>query len=188
MNAEAGHAGPRRAVAVVAAVAAALTVALAIAAAPAAAQVTGPVFMDGQAQPVFSTNPATWIRQELWVESEIDSDFDGKRDRIHVDVARVQETETIGLKVPVVYEVSPYYGGNVDVVNWNVDHEIGQPPTFRPVTAPDFFDTSPIISNSHTATWVLAGSRWCTPREPAPGCRRVVLRRGTRSRRSARKP
>ena len=72
-------------------------------------------------------------------------------------MARVRETETIGLKVPVVFEVSPYYGGSVDDVNWNVDHEIGQPPTTRPVTAPVFFDTSPIISNSHVSTWVPRG-------------------------------
>ena len=140
----------------VAAVASAL-VTLGLAAGPAAAQVPGPVFIDGQAQPVFTAGPTTWIRQELWVESEIDSDFDGKLDRIHVDVTRVQETETIGLKVPVVFEVSPYYGGSVDVVNWSVDHEIGQPPTTRQVTAPVFFDTSPIISNSHVNTWVPRG-------------------------------
>ena len=131
--------------------------ALALTAKPADAQVTGPVFVDGQAQPVFSTVPATWIRQELWVETTIDSDFDGLLDRIHIDVTRVMETDTIGLKVPVVMEVSPYYGGNVDVVNWNVDHELGQPPATRPVTAPDFFDTSPIISNSHVSTWVPRG-------------------------------
>ncbi|MGH3114832.1 MAG: CocE/NonD family hydrolase, partial [Gaiellaceae bacterium] len=130
---------------------------LGLAAGPAAAQVPGPVFIDGQAQPVFTAGPTTWIRQELWVESEIDSDFDGKRDRIHVDVTRVQETETIGLKVPVVFEVSPYYGGDVPVVNWAVDHEIGQPPTTRPVATPTFFDTSPIISNSHVNTWVPRG-------------------------------
>jgi X-Pro dipeptidyl-peptidase len=168
MNAQAGLAGGRARRAgyifrssfgAVATIAAALTVALAlgVAAPPAAAQVTGPVFVDGQAQPVFSTDRSTWIREELWVESQIDSDYDGKLDRIHIDVARVQETETIGLKVPVVFEVSPYYGGFVDVVNWNVDHEIGQPPTTRPVTEPVFFDTSPIISNSHTATWVPRG-------------------------------
>ena len=141
------------------AVAAALAASLAsfLAAGPAGAQVTGPVFIDGQAQPVFSNVPATWIRQELWVQSSIDSDFDGMFDRIHIDVTRVQETNTIGLQVPVVMEVSPYYGGNVDVVNWAVDHELGQPPTTRPVTAPDFFDTSPIISNTHVATWVPRG-------------------------------
>jgi X-Pro dipeptidyl-peptidase len=132
-------------------------VALALAAQPAGAQVTGPVFIDGQAQPVFSTVPATWVRQELWVETTIDSDFDGQLDRIHIDVTRVQETETIGLDVPVVMEVSPYYGGSVDVVNWNVDHEIGEPPTTRPRTAPVFRNTSPIISNSHVSTWVPRG-------------------------------
>jgi X-Pro dipeptidyl-peptidase len=165
MNAQAGHARAhaRRAghpflsrVGAMATIVAALTVAL-VTAAPATAQATGPVFVDGQAQPVFSTSPSSWIRHELWVESEIDSDFDGKLDRIHIDVSRVQETETLGLKVPVVFEVSPYYGGSVDVVNWNVDHEIGQPPASRPVTEPDFFDTSPIISNSHTGTWVPRG-------------------------------
>ncbi|MGH3022224.1 MAG: Xaa-Pro dipeptidyl-peptidase [Gaiellaceae bacterium] len=140
----------------VAAVASAL-VTLGLAAGPAAAQVSGPVFIDGQAQPVFTAGPATWVRQELWVESEIDSDFDGKLDRIHVDVTRVQETETIGLNVPVVFEVSPYYGGDVPVTNWSVDHEIGQPPTTRPVATPTFFDTSPIISNSHVNTWVPRG-------------------------------
>jgi X-Pro dipeptidyl-peptidase len=78
-----------------AAIAVAFTIvaALGVMAPPARAQATGPVFVDGQAQPVFSMNPATWIRHELWVESEIDSDFDGKLDRIHIDVSRVQETE-----------------------------------------------------------------------------------------------
>jgi X-Pro dipeptidyl-peptidase len=156
-----GRAGPARPTigrrGLGAAVALLVFVAFAFAAKPAAAQVTGPVFVDGQAQPVFSTVPATWVRQELWVETTIDSDFDGARDRIHIDVARVQETETIGLKVPVVMEVSPYYGGDVPVVNWDVDHEIGQPPTFRPTATPTFFDTSPIISNSHVSTWVPRG-------------------------------
>ena len=54
------------------AVALLVLVALAISARPAGAQVTGPVFMDGQAQPVFSTVPATWVRQELWVETTIE--------------------------------------------------------------------------------------------------------------------
>ena len=148
----------RVAVGVLAALAAAVTAVVALAlAGSAAAQVTGPVFVDGQAQPVFSTVPANWVRQELWVETTIDSDFDGQLDRIHIDVTRVQETDTIGLKVPVVMEVSPYYGGDVPVVNWGVDHEIGQPPTTRPVATPTFFDTSPIISNSHVSTWVPRG-------------------------------
>lgn len=147
----------RATVGLLAAIAAAVTTALALAAGPAGAQVSGPVFIDGQAQPVFTAGSATYVRQELWVETTIDSDFDGQLDRIHIDVTRVQETETIGLEVPVVMEVSPYYGGSVDVVNWAVDHEIGQPPATRPVTAPVFRNTSPIISNSHVSTWVPRG-------------------------------
>ena len=71
-----------------------------------------PVFVDGQAQivPAFQ-DAAQWIRQTLWVETEFDSDGDGKRDRMHVDVTRPRQTETEGLKVPVIYESSPYFAG-----------------------------------------------------------------------------
>lgn len=57
--------------------------------ATAAADELGPIFVDGQAQivPEFS-DPATWIRQQLWVETEFDSDGDGELDRVHVDVTR----------------------------------------------------------------------------------------------------
>ena len=52
-----------------------------------------------------------WIRQTLFVETEFDSDGDGKRDRMFVDVTRPQQTDTEGLKVPVLYESSPYFAG-----------------------------------------------------------------------------
>src|SRR5687767_12201316 len=68
---------------------------------------TVPVFANGQAQivPGFADS-AQWIREELWVETTFDSDGDGKRDRMHVDVTRPRQTATEGLKVPVVYESS----------------------------------------------------------------------------------
>ena len=140
-------------------VAAALAVLALVAAAPvgAAPTPTEPVFVDGQAQPVFPTSPTQWINEELWVETTIDSDADGKLDRVHVDVSRVQETETAGLKVPVVMEASPYYAGSVNVVNWAVDHEIGFPPAMRAVTAPNIRNTSPTISTAHESTWVPRG-------------------------------
>ena len=60
-----------------------------------------PVFEDGQAQivPAFE-DAATWIRHDLWVETEFDSDGDGKLDRVHVDVTRPSQTNTEGLRVP----------------------------------------------------------------------------------------
>src|SRR6187401_786549 len=75
-------------------------------------QKAGPVFVDGQAQIVPAFNDAAqWIKQSLWVEGEFDSDGDGKRDRMFTDVTRPAQTGSEGLKVPVIYESSPYYAG-----------------------------------------------------------------------------
>ena len=56
-----------------------------------------PVFENGEAQivPEFN-NPDSWIQHDLWVETEFDSDGDGKPDRMHVDVTRPVQTETEG--------------------------------------------------------------------------------------------
>ena len=81
----------RTRVAVVAALAVTLPGALA---ATAAAQ-TQPVFVNGQAQVVPAMNVSSeWIRHRLWVETEFDTDGDGKRDRMHVDVTRPAQTDT----------------------------------------------------------------------------------------------
>lgn len=97
--------------------------------APAAADpADGPVFSDGMAQPVFSPDDA--LRENVWVETTVDSDDDGRRDRVHVEVVRPGETESDDLDVPVVSMVSPYFGGWNDVTNHDVDvplHEPGRP-------------------------------------------------------------
>jgi len=70
-----------------------------------------PVFADGQAQVVEAfADPKEWVREVLWVEAEFDSDGDGRKDRLHVDVTRPKATER-GLKLPVIYETSPYFSG-----------------------------------------------------------------------------
>lgn len=69
-----------------------------------------------------------WIRTDLWVETTFDTDGDGKLDRMHVDVTRPLQTETEGLKLPIVYESSPYYAGTASDTPglfWDVKHEIG---------------------------------------------------------------
>ena len=70
-----------------------------------------PTFVNGLAQNVFSAATADWISGEVWVESDFDSDGDGKLDRMHADYTLPKETATDGLKVPVIYEDSPYYAG-----------------------------------------------------------------------------
>jgi X-Pro dipeptidyl-peptidase len=70
-----------------------------------------PVFRKGQAQIVRAfSDKKTWIEEELWVETDFDSDRDGKPDRMHVYVTRPAQTESGNLKLPVVYSSSPYYG------------------------------------------------------------------------------
>ena len=94
----------------------------------------GPVFEDGQAQvvPEFA-DPARWIRHDLWVETEFDTDGDGAPDRVHVDVTRQAETEE-GMRVAVVYETSPYYSGvgtTAAQYFWNIQQELGAEPSPR---------------------------------------------------------
>jgi predicted acyl esterase len=129
-----------------------------------------PTFVNGLSQAVFAQGSANWINHELWVETSMDTDGDGKLDRVHVDVSRPTETETDDLKVPVVYEDSPYYAGGADVINWDVDHEIGEPPTLRE-RAPFLpaANTSPVISTTHENTWVPRGFAVVHSESPGTG-------------------
>jgi X-Pro dipeptidyl-peptidase len=56
------------------------------------------------------------IRERLTVQSTVDSDGDGKRDIVEVRVIRPRATER-GLKVPVIFQPSPYYAGLNDIAN-----------------------------------------------------------------------
>lgn len=120
-----------------------------------------PIFKDGEAQIVEAfKNPENWIRHDLWVETEFDTDGDGKLDRMHVAVTRPAQTESEGLKLPVVYESSPYYAGTagtVDGLFWNVKHEIGATPPKRTHVEVVRRGKRPIISNSQIRTWVPRG-------------------------------
>jgi len=120
-----------------------------------------PIFKDGEAQIVDAFNtPDKWIRHDLWVETEFDSDLDGQLDRMHVAVTRPYQTDTEGLKLPVIYVTSPYFAGvasNEEGAFWDVKHEIGATPP--PHIHPPVTRTGkrPIISNSHTKTWIPRG-------------------------------
>ena len=142
--------------------------------ATAAAQTTH-VVEDGQAQivPEFA-DTASWIRHELWVETEFDTDGDGELDRVHVDVTRPGQTDSEGLKVPVIYETSPYYSGvaGLDFDHfWDLRQEVGGDPIARdpfPATIPHRA-TQPVISNSHVGTWVPRGFAVIHSQSPGTG-------------------
>jgi X-Pro dipeptidyl-peptidase len=120
-----------------------------------------PIFENGEAQIVSAFNdPVKWIRHDLWVETEFDTDGDGKLDRMHVGVTRPFQTDTEDLKLPVVYVTSPYFAGvarDVDGVFWDVKHEIGAITKERVHPEVVRKGKRPIISNSHIRKWVPRG-------------------------------
>src|SRR5699024_7105103 len=75
---------------------------------------------NGLTQPIYSTDDA--IIEDLYVQTDVDSDNDGKRDRVSIQVMR-PNTDS-GVKVPVIYEMSPYRSGLNNVPNHDVDVEL----------------------------------------------------------------
>ncbi len=105
---------------------AATAAASALAAAPASAQTTQqpPPWLqvqDGVTQPQFDFAQA--IEETVFVESELDTDGDGRLDRIRIRLSRPAETESQGYKVPVVFEHSPYRGDLGGLPNHPVDFD-----------------------------------------------------------------
>ena len=125
------------------------------------AEEAGPIFENGEAQVVEAfSEPEKWIRHDLWVETGFDSDKDGKLDRVHVAVTRPEQTETQGLKLPVIYETSPYYAGTASFSEgtfWDVRHELGEAGEPRVHPEVTRVGERPIISNSLIRTWVPRG-------------------------------
>lgn len=123
---------------------------------------TVPNIVDGETQivPGFS-DPDTWIRHDLWVETEFDSDGDAQLDRMHVSVTRPIQTETEGLKLPVIYISSPYFAGTGSAEKeyfWNVKQELQTtPPERKHVSAFDAKINRPVISKSHENDWIPRG-------------------------------
>ncbi|WP_405099633.1 Xaa-Pro dipeptidyl-peptidase [Oceanobacillus sp. FSL H7-0719] len=92
---------------------------------------------DGMTQPVFSKEEA--IVERVFIETEVDSDGDGENDRIRADLIRPKETEE-GLKVPVIYEMSPYRAGLNPIDFHDVDVEL------NPIH-PDSYDGKPFAGD-----------------------------------------
>ena len=121
-----------------------------------------PRFEDGQAQVVEAfQDPTQWIREDLWVETEFDTDGDGELDRMHVSVCRQKQTESEGLKVAAVYVSSPYFtgtGSNDRQFFWDPKNEVGESPKERPIPPPiKARIRRPLISMSHIMDWVPRG-------------------------------
>ena len=104
---------------------------------------------------------ADWIVHDLWVETEFDSDKDGTNDRMHVSVCRQKQTDTQGLKVPVVYNTSPYFcgvGSTAPKYMWNPETELNvDPPKHATPPAIPQQSKRPAISSKQNRKWLPRG-------------------------------
>src|SRR5919197_2861054 len=80
------------------------------------------LIQDGVSQPQFDL--ANAIEETVFVETPVDSDLDGKRDKVRITLSRPGETRSQGIKVPVIFEHSPYRFGTDGAPNHNVDFDV----------------------------------------------------------------
>ncbi|MFF3985783.1 Xaa-Pro dipeptidyl-peptidase [Streptomyces sp. NPDC001797] len=97
---------------------------------PAAAQASG---APRESQPVYSY--ANAIREAVWVDTGLDSDGDGRTDRVAADIVRPSEPAALGRKVPVIMDASPYYsccgrGNESQIKTYDANGDVVQMPLF----------------------------------------------------------
>ncbi len=134
------------------------------------AGLTLPLIENGQAQIVPALQDSSaWIREELWVEADFDSDGDGAPDRLHVAVVRPRQAGAEGIRVPVIYESSPYFAGTAGISDyfWPVRQEVGGEVPERNPAPPAETRARPGISNSLVQDWVPRG--FAVVHSSAPG-------------------
>lgn len=87
-----------------------------------------PLIFNGQ--PIACFDPATFIREVVYVETDLDTDFDGHADLVKAEIIRPVESNH-GLKVPAVFTASPYNQGTNDAWGEKVTHQVNHPLTHK---------------------------------------------------------
>ncbi|HYQ68866.1 Xaa-Pro dipeptidyl-peptidase [Actinophytocola sp.] len=90
---------------------------------------------NGVSSPQFDL--ANAVEETLFVQTTVDSDLDGVLDRVRVRLSRPGETETRGIKVPVIFEHSPYRYNTGGGENHNVDFSVLPQEGIQPFAARD---------------------------------------------------
>jgi X-Pro dipeptidyl-peptidase len=115
---------------------------------------------NGVTAPQFSLADA--VEETLFVQTTVDSDLDGVKDRVRVRLSRPGETETQGIKVPVIFEHSPYRYNTGGGENHNVDFSVLpqegiQSNTARAGVGAAVAKPTPDLPGSLDNTWVPRG-------------------------------
>ncbi|AOK19987.1 X-prolyl-dipeptidyl aminopeptidase [Burkholderia cepacia] len=115
-----------------------------------------PVIANGQVQPSLSGGT---IEENAWVDTSVDSDGDGTRDRIHVRIVRPTETAN-GARTPVIVLASPYYAGLADSPDHNVDVELDGTPHPAASSAARILAAAPQVRMLQQVEAAAAGRSW----------------------------
>lgn len=89
---------------------------------------------DGILEDTFSYEDA--IKEEIYVDTGIDSDDDGKSDRVYVEITRPKEADA-EMRIPVIYNMSSYNGGLPYPEYHDVNEELYDG---KPIAAPTLDD------------------------------------------------
>ncbi|MHA3066336.1 Xaa-Pro dipeptidyl-peptidase [Lacticaseibacillus saniviri] len=80
------------------------------------------LIFNGKVQQTF--NPDEVLREVVWIESDLDTDHDGKRDLLEATIFRPAVTG-VGLKVPALFTANPYFHGTNDQPDLTHDAQSG---------------------------------------------------------------
>src|SRR5262249_33731751 len=78
------------------------------------------------------------IREFVRVQSPVDSDHDGKKDLVRVDIIRPRETDS-GLRVPVIMHESPYFDMGAGIELEHKQYDAYGNPTHFPFWYDNYF-------------------------------------------------
>lgn len=87
-----------------------------------------PLYFNGK--PIASFDPSRFIREVVYIETDMDTDSDGHADLVKAEIMRPAESND-GLKVPAVFTASPYNQGTNDEWGEKITHNVNQPLTHK---------------------------------------------------------
>ncbi|ANZ57911.1 Xaa-Pro dipeptidyl-peptidase [Fructilactobacillus lindneri] len=97
------------------------------------------LIFNGKAQATFLAQ--NFIYETVYVQTDFDSDFDGKNDLIKVEITRPKTN----MKVAVAYTASPYDQGTNDLLGEKLTHNVNVSLTKKPVKKNKLMQTSSLI-------------------------------------------
>lgn len=87
-----------------------------------------PLYFNGK--PVACFDPTQFIRETVYIETDMDTDNDGHADLVRADITRPADSQQ-GLQVPAVFTASPYCQGTNDEWGEKITHQVNHPLTTK---------------------------------------------------------